>query len=104
LESREVIKQMVSRIALKFHPRKIILFGSWARKEQTADSDVDLMVVVDSAANRRDLRVAMRRTVNGLGLPKDIIVVTSEEFEMKRNIPGSIVYPADKEGEILYVA
>lgn len=104
MTDQETIDAMAERIAKEFHPDKIILFGSWARGEQTADSDVDLLVVVREAPDRRALRIAMRRAVNGMGLPKDILVLTSEEFEVKRRIPGTIAYPAEREGRVLYAA
>ncbi|MDD3926589.1 MAG: nucleotidyltransferase domain-containing protein [bacterium] len=93
---------MTKRIAERFKPEKIILFGSMARGEATCDSDVDLLVIVSEADDKRSLRIEMRRSLNGLGLSKDIIVMTSEEFEKKRSIPGTIAYPADREGKTLY--
>ena len=100
----EIIDRMVRRIAEQFHPEKIILFGSMARGEYGPDSDVDLLVVVRDVVDRRALRVAMRRAVNGMGLSKDIVVLTAQEFERKRGIPGSAAYPADHEGKVLYAA
>jgi predicted nucleotidyltransferase len=38
--------RMVRRIVRRFHPVKIILFGSQARGMATADSDVDLLVIL----------------------------------------------------------
>ncbi len=104
IEERQIIDRMVGRIAEMFHPEKIILFGSMARGDQTGDSDVDLLVIVREVSDRRSLSVAMRRAVNGMGLPKDIVVLTTEEFERKRNIPGTIAYPAEHEGMVLYAA
>jgi predicted nucleotidyltransferase len=98
----EVVRQMAERIASLFAPERIILFGSWARGEQTPDSDVDLLVIVREVEDRRALRVAMRRAVNGMGLPKDIIVLTADEFEANRHVPGTVAYPADREGRVLY--
>lgn len=104
MTAERTIQQMADRIADRFKPERIILFGSWARGDATPDSDVDLLVVVREAPDKRLLRIAMRRLVNGMGLPKDIIVLTSEEFEAKRMIPGTIAYPADREGRVLYAA
>jgi len=95
---------MARRIAEQFHPQKIILFGSRAAGTAAERSDVDLLVVVPEVKDRRALRVAMRRALNGMGLSKDIVVLTSEEFEIKRKIPGTVAYPADKEGKLLYAA
>jgi len=104
MDTNEVISQMVKRIVEEFHPEKVILFGSMARGEQTPDSDVDLPVIMPMVDDRRGLRIAMRRRLSGMGLPKDIIVLTSDEFETKRVIPGTIAYPADEEGRVLYAA
>jgi len=100
----EIIRDMARRIAEQFHPQKIILFGSRAAGTAAERSDVDLLVVVPEVKDRRALRVAMRRALNGMGLSKDIVVLTSEEFEIKRKIPGTVAYPADKEGKLLYAA
>lgn len=104
VKPEKIIDQMVRRLVEGFRPDKIILFGSWARGEQEADSDVDLLVIVHKVDDRRSLRIDMRRALNGMGLPKDIIVLTSEEFKVKRKIPGTIAYPADREGRVLYAA
>ena len=104
MEANKTIERMASKIAETFRPQRIILFGSWARGEQTADSDVDLLVIMPHITDPRALRVAIRRLVNGMGLPKDIVVLSSEEFEAKRSIPGTIAYPADKEGKVLYAS
>jgi uncharacterized protein len=98
------IAEMARRIATGFHPSRIILFGSAATGQATADSDIDLLVVVRDVDNRRDLRIAMRRALNDLGVGKDIVVLTDEEFRIKRKIPGTIAYPADREGKVLYAA
>ena len=102
MEANKTIERMANKIAETFRPQRIILFGSWARGEETPDSDVDLLVIMPHVADPRALRVAIRRSVNGMGLPKDIVVLSSEEFEARRGIPGTIAYPADMEGKVLY--
>lgn len=104
MTAEQIIDQMAHRIAEQFHPEKIILFGSRAKYEQAPDSDVDLLVIVKQVTDRRALRIAMRRAVNGMGLSKDIVVLTVDEFEAKRRIPGTIAYPADRDGKVLYAA
>ena len=44
--AQETISEMVRRIVERFHPEKIILFGSYARGTAGPDSDVDLLVVL----------------------------------------------------------
>lgn len=43
---RRDIHAFVKRVAAEFHPNRVILFGSYANGGPTADSDVDLLVVM----------------------------------------------------------
>jgi len=104
MQIEEAIQEMARRIAEEFRPDRIILFGSHARGDATPDSDVDLLVIMRSVESHRQLRIAMRRAVNGLGVSKDILVLSTDEFETKRSIPGTIAYPAAQEGRVLYAA
>jgi len=101
---REMIEEMARVIAAHFHPRKVILFGSHARGDAGADSDVDLLVVAEVNGSRRDLRLDIRAAVGRFPIPKDIVVVTPEEFEAYRDAVGTIVRPAVREGIVLYDA
>ena len=42
------IQKIVQQIVDHFHPQKVILFGSYAHGTPTADSDVDLLVVMET--------------------------------------------------------
>lgn len=94
---------MVRRLVEQFDPEQIILFGSQARGTAGPDSDVDLLVVTPLKGSKRDAEIAMRVALHDIRVPKDIIVVTPQEVERKRNITGSIIYPALREGRVLYV-
>lgn len=99
---QEKIREMVRRLVAGFHPEKIILFGSYARGTAGPDSDVDLLVVKRLTSSKRQERLAMRLALRGLGLAKDVLVVTPEEVEVYKNIVGTIIYPALREGKVLY--
>ncbi|HHT9126083.1 MAG TPA: nucleotidyltransferase domain-containing protein [Candidatus Brocadiia bacterium] len=98
----EILKKAVQRLVANFHPQRIILFGSQARGTADERSDVDILVVCPIKRNRRALMVAMDEALSGLGLARDIIVLTSKEFERDRHIPGTIARPAWLEGRVLY--
>ena len=97
-----VLKQMVDKIRINFDPEKIILFGSHARGLADSDSDIDLMIVLETSMPPHKRAVPIRRILTGPGIPKDIIVKTPEEFKRFRNIAGSIVCSAARQGRILY--
>ncbi|MBI4745644.1 MAG: nucleotidyltransferase domain-containing protein [Deltaproteobacteria bacterium] len=100
--SEKKIQEATERLAEIFHPQKIILFGSQARGSMDEHSDVDLLVICTFQGSRRALMVAMDRTLSGIGFARDIIVLTPEEFDRDRHIPGTVARPAWKEGKVLY--
>ncbi len=102
--SNEVLRIATERLVRQFQPRRIILFGSHARGTADAHSDVDLLVVCSVYGSRRALMVAMDRALGGLGFARDVIVLTPEEFERDRHIPGTVARPASQEGKVLYEA
>lgn len=100
--SHGVLLEVKDRLVNGFHPDKIILFGSQARGTADDRSDVDILVVCSFSGKRRHLMLEMDRALNGLGLARDIIVLTAEEFERDRHIPGTIARRAWKEGKALH--
>ena len=98
----EHIQEMVERIVTRFGPEKIILFGSHARGEGAADSDVDLLVVMNVSGSRRRQAVAIDLSLQGIPLPADIIVVPPRELVACRDAIGSIIREAAHEGKVLY--
>jgi len=100
--SNETLSKARERLVDGFHPEKIILFGSQARGTADDRSDVDILVVCSFSGKRRHLMLEMDRALRGLNLARDIMILTPEEFELDRHIPGTIARPAWKEGRVLY--
>jgi predicted nucleotidyltransferase len=99
---RNLIKEMIQRIVSTFQPEKIILFGSHARGKASADSDVDLLVVMNLSGSKREKQLEIRLALQDFPVPKDIVVTTPEEFEWRKEIPGTIERPAALEGKVVY--
>lgn len=102
LDSATLIEEMVRRIVETWNPDQIVLFGSYARGTAGPDSDVDLLIVMALSEERRNIRLGIRRALSGMGLPKDIVVVTPEEIERYRECPGTVIRAALGEGKVLY--
>lgn len=96
------IESIVHRIVEQFHPHKVILFGSYARGTATKDSDVDLLVVLPVSGSKKDAVIKIRTSVNGMGIAKDIFVATPEDLKIYKELMGTIIYSALREGKILY--
>jgi len=93
---------MVDRIVHKFHPLRIILFGSHARGEASPESDVDLLIVLPKVANKRQAAIEIRRALADFPVCKDIVVTTPEEIARRGHLVGTILRPALREGKVLY--
>jgi uncharacterized protein len=103
--SDPVLEEMVRRVVRRLRPERVYLFGSRARGEAGPDSDYDLMVVVPDSplpGYKRD-QIAFRALM-GLGVSKDVIVLTRDEFERKSTVFCSLPATVLREGELLYVA
>jgi len=100
--SNKVLDEAARCIVEKFHPEKIILFGSQARGTADSHSDVDILVISAIKEKRRKLMVDMRRVLDELEYAFDVIILTREEFERDSKIPVTIGRYASKEGRVIY--
>ncbi len=99
---RAEITEIVRRLATRFQPDRIILFGSHARGTASAGSDADLLVVVPVQGSRRKLATEMELALAGVNMPTDLIVVTPEQLRRDQDRRGTIIHPAVREGIVLY--
>lgn len=96
------IETMVTRIVARFHPRRVVLFGSHARRTAMPGSDVDLLVVLGEVEDKRRATVEIRRALSDLPVAKDIVVTTPDEIARRGEVPGSVLRSALREGRVLY--
>jgi len=96
------IAGIVGKIVKAFHPRRIILFGSRARGDHRADSDVDLFVEMETTDPPVERRVKIRQLFRPSVCGMDILVYTPEEVAARRNSLASAVPTIEKEGKVLY--
>ena len=90
------------RLAKRFHVTKVILFGSQARGTADERSDVDLLIVGPLRQPRQALLLEMYRELGGLEFGCDLVLLSEEEYETDRCVPGTVARPADREGKVLY--
>ncbi len=98
------INEIVTRIANAVKPKKIILFGSYARDNADAESDLDLLVVVDHTDMPKYKRArSIRKHLWGMtDIPKDIIVYTDREVKEWAGVPFSFISNILEYGKVLY--
>jgi predicted nucleotidyltransferase len=97
------IKAVAEQIGRDFRPRKVILFGSYARGKPTADSDVDLLVIMplrgDPVYKSVEIALAARP-----GFPMDLLVRTPAEVRKRLAWNDSFIRDIMEKGKVLYEA
>lgn len=102
--SQEKLDQIIRRIVEVARPEKIILFGSAARGEMGPHSDVDLLVIKGGDIHRGHLTEEIYMHLSGVGQAVDVVVVTPEDVERYRDSFALVIYPALREGKVVYDA
>ena len=100
----ELVDDVVDRIVTDFSPRMIVVFGSVARHEATEDSDLDILVVMETDLDLLHRGTDIRRALRGIMIPMDIVVVTPEEFEEQKDDPFEFVHEIMNAGIVVYEA
>ena len=97
-----VVNLALNRLVDRFHPIRVILFGSRARNTHRHDSDLDLLVVMPDASDKRALAIQMRQELRDLPIAKDVLVSTPDEIRRRGDMLGSALRFALREGKVLF--
>jgi predicted nucleotidyltransferase len=100
--AQEQIESVVQVIVEGYEPMKIILFGSYAYGHPTKDSDLDLLIIKDGEASGIQRNRRVRNILKDFSIPIDVIVKSSQEFDMLKDVIGTVIYPANKYGKVVY--
>lgn len=99
-----LVQYIVDKIVQEIHPKKIILFGSYARGDYKNDSDLDLFIEIkDEEESCRLIRRKIDLLLWGRKFPVDLFVRNQKEIE--RNIIAQnsfYTHHIFKEGKLLY--
>ena len=101
---KALIQQAVERIVTEANPLQVILFGSQARGDVLSDSDADFLVIGHFQEPKAKLFMRINKSLAGLNMDRDIVLMSPETFASSRFIPGTLAYPAAKEGIMVYDA
>ncbi|PKO21590.1 MAG: nucleotidyltransferase domain-containing protein [Chloroflexi bacterium HGW-Chloroflexi-1] len=98
----ETLPVAVKRIVEELRPEKIILFGSYAQGTATRDSDVDLLVIMETEAPSRERSWAISRLLIPRPFPVDILVRTPVEVEQALKKRDFFMREIIEKGTLLY--
>lgn len=98
-----LLREITKRLVEEFRPEQIFLFGSHAWGKPGPDSDLDLLVIVSTSTLSPSRRAVLaHRCLQGLNVPKDVLVRTRAEVERFRHVPASLEHQVLNRGTILY--
>ena len=101
---RRKLSEIIRRIVKVAAPEKIILFGSAARGEMGPNSDVDLLVIKRGNFHVGRLTEKIYMNLFGVGQAVDVIVVTAADVKRYGDCFALVIYPALREGKVVYAA
>ena len=78
-----LLDEITKKIVDHFHPDRIVLFGSYAYGEPTNDSDLDLLVIMDTDLRPTARSAAVARICRPKYVAMDIVVRTPEEIQTR---------------------
>ena len=100
--ARAVVAATVSAV----NPDQVILFGSRARGDAQADSDIDLLVIMPepftAARSRQGQLRLIRRALHDCRLPVDILLYSRDEVDVWRDSPNHVIGRSLREGVAVY--
>jgi predicted nucleotidyltransferase len=77
----ETLPAALEKLIEQVQPEKIILFGSYAYGHPTPDSDVDLLVIMETTDPPTERFMKVARLLRPRLFPVDILVYTPQEIE-----------------------
>ncbi len=99
---KETINEIARKIAERFNPEKIILFGSYAWGKPDKDSDLDLFVIMESKERPIKRAASVRRILKEGYVPMDILVRTPDELKQRLNIGDPFIKKILRDWQVIY--
>jgi predicted nucleotidyltransferase len=99
---RAQLEQVVACIVAACNPVRVILFGSFARGDDTAMSDLDLCIILAQAEDWFERQRQFRRLVNLPGIEVEPHIYTVGEFAKMLEQENPLALQIRKEGKVLY--
>ena len=100
----DLVQETIDTIVEKFNPKMVIVFGSVAKGTADDHSDLDILVVMETDQSYFKRPIAIYKEVYRIGIPKDILVLTPEEFDEGKYNPYSFTSEIVRTGKVAYEA
>lgn len=96
------VNGIVERIVTSLAPDKVILFGSYAYGNATPDSDLDLLVIMETDLPPAERNRRVSRLLRPRHLPMDIVVKNPREMQKSLQRVDPFIHEILERGVVLY--
>ena len=98
----QLLEHTVDRIVEFVNPDKIFLFGSFAYGTPKKDSDIDLLIIMETDERPAQRRIQISRLFKDRQVAMDFIVKTPSEIAERISIGDFFIKKILEQGKILY--
>ena len=99
--SQETIDATVQHVVQQFKPEKVILFGSYAYGTPKPESDVDLLVVMNTPLKEVEQAIQIRQSIRSR-MALDLLVHTPEKLAQRLKLGDFFLREITQQGKVLY--
>jgi len=101
-EQEAQLQALLQTLIERIQPEKVVLFGSYANGTATPQSDIDLLVILESSARRDRRQEVISRALRPRRVPVDILAYTPDEVRRCLETPTSFVRHILTTGKVVY--
>lgn len=102
MQPKALLEQVTRTIVERFHPKRIVVFGSYARGDAHPDSDLDVFIEMDTPRRPPERAIEVSEVFGLCSWPMNIVVYTPEEVRRLRHVKGTLLSGIEKECRVLY--
>jgi predicted nucleotidyltransferase len=95
------IQELAEQIGRKFHPEKVILYGSYAHGVAKPDSDIDLFIIAEHTGKNWRLAAIIRQALSPI-VAIDLLVRTPQQVQQRLEMNDPFIKDIIQKGQVLY--
>ena len=99
-----VLDKIIALVTSKTSPERIVLFGSYARGDNTKNSDIDILIIIKNLVNERKITGSLYKALldEDFPIPVDFLAIDYDKYNIVKNKIGYIYKTIEREGKIIY--
>ena len=101
-DTTDRLNTITQKLVERIQPEKIVVFGSYATGQAKPESDVDLLIILESNLRRDQRQEAISQVLRPRDFPVDILAYTPSEVSACTNDPHSFLRYILTTGKVLY--